>query len=719
MNSERNTPNPAERAAIGGASCNGGAGAQRRGSKSAKTRTSGLTLKKYLEGLRVASLRELVPVWLDDPGSNGTKKELVARLYRHMSEEGIVYRRVRQLTRRALDVLLLFLRRAHYTSDLPGLFQRLPGEAKVNVEFHEAETGIKALVRRGFLAERIARGTASNGRVLYSVPTELGTALLALFREETRTVASLLSLREHMLAMAASERARLRKQFPDLAELPGEGDVDVVLRGGASARIDALPTDVRAVVNFVLQRHRGFVRRAQWSRRHKLKNIRWDRAVWGKALEAEGVGTVARTSLKRYGLACDDEALVIFREIVEGLIEEDATTDAPPGELMAVRGDFVADLCLYLETARRTPLKVSRSGEVYKTSRRKIESKFVSRESPLNEAEAIWDSVRVAATRLGLVQNDDEGFLELLPTADSFLRQPLEDKLRSIYTLAVEQPGSKGRSLHQHEMRKVLADVLRDHPQRWWPGRSLAAVVRHRYLESMDALGIPARYKDRFFSAYFSQRETPADLLGELDRHWLRRLHGFGMLDAVVQAERVVAWRLSSLGARVLGAEVSAEPTGLVPLLVNPDFEILVLPEGDVSDVVHTLDQFAKREKTGDVVHFRLTREAIESAVGAGRSIEEFLQYLASRSRNAIPQNVEYSIRSWAGSVTFATYERGVILKTQNEEAMDRILAIEGVQALLIRRLLPEQALLRQVPDDKKLLAQLREHGIELRAVAS
>ena len=45
-----------------------------------------------------------------------------------MSHEGTVYRRVRTLTRKVLDVLLLLLRRDGYASDLPGLFQRLPGE---------------------------------------------------------------------------------------------------------------------------------------------------------------------------------------------------------------------------------------------------------------------------------------------------------------------------------------------------------------------------------------------------------------------------------------------------------------------------------------------------------------------------------------------------------------------------------------------------------------
>ena len=35
----------------------------------------------------------------------------------------------------------------------------------------------------------------------------------------------------------------------------------------------------------------------------------------------------------------------------------------------------------------------------------------------------------------------------------------------------------------------------------------------------------------------------------------------------------------------------------------------MVLPEGDVSDVIHTLDRYAQRTKSGEVAHFRLTRE--------------------------------------------------------------------------------------------------------------
>ena len=149
-------------------------------------------------------------------------------------------------------------------------------------------------------------------------------------------------------------------------------------------------------------------------------------------------------------------------------------------------------------------------------------------------------------------------------------------------------------------------------------------------------------------------------------------------------------------------------------MLVNPDFEILVLPEGDVSDVIHTLDAFAQRVKTEDVVHFQLTKESIEAAVGAGRSVEKFLTFLQARARGEVPQNVIYSINSWAGAVTFATLERGVVLKTSDEVALERILNYPEMQALVVRRLGGGEVLLKDAPTDRELLAAMRERGIEV-----
>ena len=686
--------------------------------KKKKTRSVGL--KKHLGHLRVAELRDVSTFWTGVEQVNGTKSELVKNLQGLMLDEGTVYRRVRTLTRKVLDVLLLLLRRESYASDLPGLFQRLPGEEAVELEYHEAEAGLKALFRRGFLAEASDRSmAATNGRVVYTVPEELGEILTSLFREETRTIGSVVSLADHAAAITTTEREKLRAAFPALAAQPGPEDVQAILGDeGAPALFDRLDDETRQAADYVLARHQGLVTRTDWSRRKSLKDVRWDRKAFGTELEAAGVGTVARMTLSDYGIACDDEVFVIFGEVMRDWLDRnDAGHEGIQergAEILKPGCDLIADLCAFLEHVRRNPVRVSRTGEVYKAGRRKIMDGFIFRETFLAEPSDIWDEVHTAAKTLSMVDTDDEGFLELRPEAERFLLLPLEEKVRDLYRIAIEQPGPRGRSLHQHELRKIVADILRESPTRWFYEKTLATFARHRYLAQLDELGIEERHRDRFFSAYFSEKETPADLLDELDSHWLPRLFVLGFLEAAVRDDAMVAWRLTPLGARVLGAELEDVETGLQPLLVNPDFEILVLPEGDVTDVIHTLDGFAQRVKTEDVVHFRLTKDTVESAVGAGRSLKDFTAFLEGRARGGVPQNVLYSINSWAGSVAFATLERGVVLRTEDDLSLERILKFPEMAELLVRRLGEGEALLKDAPTDRKLLAAMREQGIEV-----
>jgi len=689
--------------------------APRKRTTKARKATRGIALKQHLGHLRVADLRDVNTFWTGVESSGGTKRDLVANLQRLMSEEGTVYRRVRTLTRKVLDVLLLLLRRESYASDLPGLFQRLPGEEAVQLEYHEAEAGLKALYRRGFLGEVADKSMAASGRVVYAVPDELGGTLTSLFREETRTIGSVMSLVQHTAAITATERTALRAAFPALPASADQEDASAILgTDGADGLLARLGEDARKVVAYICARHAGFVTRTIWSRRRVLKDISWDRGRWSKALELAGVGTVAHLSLGHYGIACEDDAMAVFDEVFEDWLQRTEPTDLGDADVLKPRGDLVADLCAFLEHVRRNPVRVSRAGEVYKAGRRKIQAGFIFRESCLVGREEIWGEVHGAATNLSLVGTDEQGFLELRPAAERFLLLPLEEKVRELYRLALEQAGPRGRSLHQHELRKLVAEVLCEEPGRWFFGRTLASICRHRYLATLDERGIEDRHRDRFFSAYFSGRETPADLLDELDTHWLPRMYVLGFIEAAVKGDEVIAWHLSPVGARVLGADVPELDTGLQPVLVNPDFEILVLPEGDVSDVIHTLDGFAQRVKTEDVVHFGITKESIEAAVGAGRDVEAFLGFLEARSRGGVPQNVLYSIKSWAGAVTFATLERGVVLKTGDEVALERILQFPEIQALVIRRLGEGEVLLRDAPTDRKLLAAMREQGIEV-----
>lgn len=683
-----------------------------------RKRGGGIVLKKHLEAIRVADLRDVHAFWVGGDAPKGTKKELVSALSGLMVEEGVLYRRVRTLTRKVLDVLLLFLRRDGYGSDLPGLFRRMPGEEALQLEYHEAEAGIKALIRRGFLAQVSAGGRAGNGRVVYTVPEELGLMLTSLFREETRTIGSVVSLAQHAASITAAEREKLRGSFPSLPIGATDEDAQLILgEEGAPALIGALPDPLGDVVRYISERHGGVCTRADWSNRNgALTDVHWERETWARALERAAVGTVARISLKNYGIDHDDDLFVVFEEVYADRLARQSVTEPQHDAILQSRCDLVADLGFFLEFVRRNPVRISRAGEVYKAGRRRIQKGFVFHESSLAGPTEIWTEIYKAAEHLALIGKDGEDFLELRPEAEEFLDLPLEQKVHSIYRYLAEQPGPRGRSLHQHELRTVVAELLREHPTRWWHAGALESMARHRYMASLDERGIKDRHRDRFFTAYFSGRETPGDLSMELGAHWLPRLYMLGILDVAMEEDRPRGWRLTPLGARVIGADLPEVGTGLQPLLVNPDFEVLVLPEGDVTDVIHTLDGYAVRVNSGDVVTFRLTKESIEAAVGRGRSVQDLVEFLKARSRGEAPQNVLYSLGSWAGSVTFATLEKGVLLCADTEDALDRILAVPEMSALLNRRLSPEIAFLKRAPADKKLLASLREKGIELQA---
>jgi XPB/Ssl2-like helicase family protein len=177
-----------------------------------------------------------------------------------------------------------------------------------------------------------------------------------------------------------------------------------------------------------------------------------------------------------------------------------------------------------------------------------------------------------------------------------------------------------------------------------------------------------------------------------------------------------VALRLTELGLKGLGVAVEErEGNGMLPLVVNPDFEVLVFPEGDVLEVVHTLDRFAVRTKSEEVSHYRILKEGVERAVVKGMDAEGILEFLTSQSRTPIPQNVEYSIRNWGEKIRFGTQQEVVLLKVDSEEVLDRILAIDRIRDVMVERISPTAAALSEPIENWRTLEELRGLGVYLR----
>jgi hypothetical protein len=260
----------------------------------------------------------------------------------------------------------------------------------------------------------------------------------------------------------------------------------------------------------------------------------------------------------------------------------------------------------------------------------------------------------------------------------------------------------------------------------WVPLAHVPFLVRNDYLGALEEQGVRDQYKNRFQYIYTPPRETPVEVAEGLSDWILQRLYPLGVVEVGLNAGLPVAVRATDLGRRLVRGErlTAPEPapadrargteTGK-PLVVNPDFEVILFPEGDVIAVAHRLDRFAARTKSDEVQHYRISRDAVERAVVKGMAAEEILEFLEIYSRVGVPQNVAYSIREWAARVAFVRQREVVLITTSTPAAMDAALAIEDVQRLLVEKLSPTAAALRQRIADWKTLETLRGIGVYFR----
>jgi len=122
------------------------------------------------------------------------------------------------------------------------------------------------------------------------------------------------------------------------------------------------------------------------------------------------------------------------------------------------------------------------------------------------------------------------------------------------------------------------------------------------------------------------------------------------------------------------------------------------------------------REKFEQTCHLRITRERVEEAVVRGLSADEMISVLREHAdAGAVPQNVERSIRDWAGRVRVATEDHVHVFELPDEALLDVVAELPEMKRLIVRRIAPTALALRERPADRRLLAALRRLGVHVR----
>jgi len=651
-----------------------------------------LTLERHLEQCTVPELDGFLRYWSPHEKRRNGRAALVEKLLRIMSDENVIYGKVDLLSERVRAVLLALLRQTHYTSDLQGLFRGVHG---LEMEYYEAEAALTALARRGFVHVSRAHNWLHYGRSAYAIPVEMALV---------------------MRGLAGTDRRPLDQVFthegftPSFVEA-GAAEDAAPLPASVHAAIADLPHERLAVVaTTVIERFGGIVTRHEFAEEFAERNIPWESAPFLQEFGRRGLGTVGHLDLREKAIGVDDDALFLFDEVVERYVEEWRSEPPVHDLVLNVHGDLMSDVRTALAQIKEGPVRVAKEGAVYKSARGKLAEKLQFPDQPLLDRNEVADRVLDVARRLALAEPNEDGVLVLTAKGETWSERPLREKVQEAYSLVLADGMQTLRSHHLRRVQEYLVDLLTGEEGRgtWWPGASLAMVARNRYLLALAAEdGEPNRAQLTILHSALTELGRAAqDLL-------LHDLFSLGLVEVALHEGRAVGVRLSALGQRVLLRE--APDAAVRPLVVNPDFEMLVLPEGDVDDLLHELDRIAVRIRTGEVVHFRLDREKVEHATVNGESPDAILARLEANSRSPVPQNVAYSIRSWASRVRSATLAQGLLFRANDPTVIDAIASHPLLRECVAEVIDPTTVFFNDKVSERQIAQELRSLGVYVR----
>jgi len=696
-----------------------------------------LSLRTFLEGKRLSELQEIHSFWVAGGEKPPQRREAaVDALAGMLRDEGLVGTRLKLLAEKPLLVLQLLVRSDGFASDLPGLVGAADGLA---LEGYEVEAAARALGRRGFLEVLRERSWARYGRESYAVPCELAEVVGSVLMEDRRGPRQVFTLAGHLAALPSSRVRRLLRTrgLPEEAAGRPPGEVAGLLLGdrrGPAALEPAAGEHVRALLVKGILECGGVVPRARY-RRDMGAPLRWRRKRWQRTLEEAGLGTVTTLDLSDCGLDLEGETTVLFAEVVERALAGMAPRPEEVQRVASSRVDLLTDVSYLVRRVASHPLRVTHGRTIHRAAYARVLDGLTFREDALVDRTEVFQVVYELGFGLGLFTVTEDRLLVLARPGEAWDAVPMLEKVRRIYDRFLEERGPEHRDFHEKRLRRLLVDRLAGlAPGAWARLRALAFLARNEYLASLEEEGVRAAYRNRFQHSFDPPREDPGDLAEALVDWTIGRLHLLGLVEVGFLGEDPAAVRVSELGARILGGEggpgaggrngrLAAGAVGPPPpparepkpLVVNPDFEVLLLPEGDVNEVAHTLDRFAVRVRSDEVVRYRIERDAVERAVARGMTTDEMVGFLAGKSRAPLPQNVVYSVREWGGRVRFGRQREAVLLEVDQEDALDRALALEPLRALLLARLGPKVAALRSPVTDWKTIEALRALGVYLR----
>ncbi len=575
-------------------------------------------------------------------------------------------------------------------------------------------SGIKAGGLRGALAELVGVGLACSGRVhgktpevRWAVPLELREALQGAQRDD-RELPELLTLHGHLErwfrksgkpAAEAEEKARRMYRF-------------LAAEASLTGRLEDLDSDLSELLRFAVSEWGGVVPVSALQSRgigpRDLPGLR-------KALEEASLGTVGDLDLERFGIRQRGPVLAVFNEAVLAWLRRDAVQNpVSPAESASVGVDFVSNFARFASFVGDETVRFTVRGAIFKSTGRRIaESLIPNPGREFRRREVLELEYRFALAYRLIDRTGERSFL-LTEAGRTFLRQPLAVQQKQMLDWLIEDLDLPGDMAHQLRLRRIALRFLkRLEPGLWYDAMFLPFVARNHYLATLSREQPPGADP-----ASFPVRSS-ADLrsLAWNLFTWIRKhLYLLGVVEMGYDAAgHACALRLTPLGAELLGMIPSRELEGAGHLVVNPDFEVVLFPEERSHELIFQLDRFCDREFSDSLIHYRITPGSLHRALQQGFDLDEILELLRSRSRTPLPQNVLYSLESWARRDGMVTLHEDGRLVCDSPEILDRLELHPELHRLGVERVDRATLRLRGRIDQERLSGWVRDFGVSLR----
>lgn len=656
---------------------------KRAGLKSRHSSTGCPSILETVAARPDSDLDELHGFWsgrsLGDRPADATRSR--AEVVEWMNDPDLIEERVGELSMSGAAIVDRLLTEPRFRCGYPDL----AGDPELSyLSGYDLEASLNQLERQGWIVETTQGRFQDPEARAYTLPAEVGESLRLAKPSRRRSLFEVLTLRGHLDRLYSDPKGNSRSAPLRLREMYKMYGME----SAAVARIDRLPDGVRALIEKAILEFGGILPRNLFERM-KTDLPHWNGRRWRMILEKSLVGTVEKLDLASYGIRHNDETLVVFNEVALAWLRRVAVPGDPdaPHEELSLGIDLVSNLSHFLAFIHENDVRFTVQGEIFKTTERKILQHLIPNPGRELSREEVLAFIYGFAKKHHLIDRTGERTIAMTREGREWGRLDLNAKLAALLDHAIEEHDQESDGFHEKRLREIFLRLIkRIEPDTWYDLMYLPFLTRNTYLSQLADLGIDSEYEDYMQAGQNAPGEDAQRLAWSLVRWVRKRLYLLGLLDlGYDSSKRPVAMRLTQTGARLFGlpGTEGKKKASVGNLVVTPDFEIVLFPTGDDSELVHDLDRFCERDKQGHLLHYHLTEASIRRALTEGISLQRIHSVFETHSRTPVPQNVSFSIRDWASRAGLMKLDSKLRISTDNADCLRRFLQDAGVRPYL------------------------------------